>query len=194
MKDLKRYCVFDTETTGLPVASILGLEKQPEIIEYAAVKVETFLDENDHLQILICDSLEFMCRPKTNALDPKITKITGIKFEDVENKEPFSSHIDELISFHKDVDFVVAHNVQFDRKMCMFELERLGLHDSFFGINPTFMCTVEATFHLKNHRLKLSELYEMVTGLPPEKSHRAMGDVNTLVECFKWILREEIPL
>jgi len=42
--------IFDTETTGLPVNSIIDIKKQPEIIEFAAIKIDDeTLDEIDRL-------------------------------------------------------------------------------------------------------------------------------------------------
>lgn len=177
--------IYDTETTGLPVAKAAGLAAQPEIIEYAAVKVDN--------KFKVVDSLEFMCKPLRLPLDPVITKITGIKSDDLEDKEPFANYLDRLTTFHFAESEILAHNLPFDIALMGFEMERLGKTLQ-FPWPPIHICTVEATYHLKNKRLKLIELYEMATGHPLAQTHRAMDDVMALLECVRWINKQGIPL
>jgi DNA polymerase III epsilon subunit-like protein len=177
--------IFDTETTGLPVAKAAGLAAQPEIIEYAAVKV------NDDLEVI--DEIEFMCRPRIMPLDPVITKITGIKTADLEDKLPFNAYLSDLVKFHFAQSEILAHNVAFDIDLMSFELQRLNAEFR-FPWPPIQICTVEATRHLKNNRLKLAELFEMATGSPPAKAHRAMDDVMSLLTVVRWLKKEGIPL
>lgn len=177
--------LFDTETTGLPKPSAANLELQPKIIEFAAVKVDSKFN--------IVDELEFMCNPG-HPLEPIITKITGIKDSDLADKESFSYHLDSVASFFKGAKQITAHNHEFDRRLMYFELLRRGWTDGFPGCYAECICTVEATFHLKNRRLKMTELYEIATGKPLAQKHRAMDDVLALLECVKWCVAEGIPL
>ena len=65
---------FDTETTGLPVAGINDLTKQPKIIEFAAIKIcDKTLEE--------VDRIEFLVHPN-QPISAKITEITGLKDSD----------------------------------------------------------------------------------------------------------------
>ena len=176
---------MDTETTGLPEPTVAGLDKQPYIIEFAAVKV-------DARDMTIIDRIEFMCKPPI-ALPAIITKITGIKDSHLDSKEPFSYHFNELANFFVGESEGVAHNAQFDFSLMEFEMMRLGKQHKFpWPIRR--LCTVEATHHLKNRRMKMIELYEHATGRPLAQTHRAMDDVDALYEIVCWMHKERMPL
>jgi DNA polymerase III epsilon subunit-like protein len=177
--------ILDTETTGLVRPSAVGLALQPRIIEFAAIRL------NKRRKII--DSVEFLCQPGL-PLEKIITKITGITDADLEDKEPFSSHVPRLTNFFAGANQIVAHNHQFDRTLTLFELQRLGWTDGFLGCYATPVCTVEATYHLQNRRLKMTELYEIATGKPLAQKHRAMDDVMALLECVIWCENQGIPL
>lgn len=177
--------IFDTETTGLVLPSVVGLELQPYIIDFAAVKV-------DLNKMKIVDQVEFLCKPPI-MLPAIITKITGVKDADLADLDPFSNHYEEVANLFVGEFEVVAHNVAFDTKLLEFELTRMGKQFQF----PWPMrrcCTVEATYHLKNRRLKMTELYEIATGKPLGQKHRAMSDVMDLWEIVKWMHKERMPL
>lgn len=176
--------IFDTETTGLPKPSAAGLDAQPRIIEFAAVKVDK--------KLKVIDKLEFLCNPGI-PLDAVITKITGLKDSDLEDKHPFAVHYEALCNFFLGEDSMLAHNVNFDRQLLEFDLTRIGKQFN-FPWPANHLCTVEATYHLKNRRLKLVELYEMAKGKPLAQTHRAMDDVEALLDCVRWIKKEGIPL
>ncbi len=176
--------IFDTETTGLPKPTASSLDLQPKIIEYAAIKV------NRNLEII--DTIEFKVNPKL-PLEAIITKITGLTDKDLEDEQEFNYYYDELCQFHLGVNAMLAHNVEFDRKLLTFDLMRMGKQYN-FPWPQHHLCTVEATFHLNNRRMKLEELSELATGVKPNQTHRAMDDVMMLYECVKYCVKERIPL
>jgi DNA polymerase III epsilon subunit-like protein len=176
--------VFDTETTGLPQPSVVSLDLQPQIIEYAAVKMDS--------KLKVIDKMTFLCKPSIQ-LPAIITKITGLKDEDLADKPPFSEFYDQLCEFHLGETEMLAHNVDFDRKLLMFDLSRIGKQFN-FPWPSRHICTVEATMHFENKRLKLQELYEMATGKPLEQTHRAMDDVEALLEVLRWLKKKKVPL
>jgi hypothetical protein len=74
----------------------------------------------------------------------------------------------------------VAHNCSYDIGMMTLEQQRLNRVNRFPW--PTEqLCTVDATKHLKGHRLKLADLYEYLFGEPMGVAHRAEVDVMNLV-------------
>ena len=77
-------------------------------------------------------------------------------------------------------DEVVAHNLAFDKAMLDFEFMRLDTELKW----PAMICTVEATRHLKGHRLNLMALYEMLFSERFTEAHRAENDVRALARCF----------
>jgi hypothetical protein len=54
------------------------------------------------------------------------------------------------------------------------------------------ICTVQATKHIKGHRLKLGELYEYLFGTPMGDAHRAEIDVLNLAKVAAELRRQNI--
>lgn len=175
--------IFDTETTGLVGPEALPLEKQPHIVEFSAVKL------NDKLEQI--DDIDFICNPGIE-LSPEITKITGLKTDDVKGKPPFGAHMTKLTDFFLGQHTIVAHNCEFDMKMLLLELRRLG-KEYHFPWPSQRICTVERTEHIKGFRLNLASLYELSTkGGKFSGAHRAMNDVKALAQCVRWMRKEKL--
>lgn len=167
--------LLDFETTGLTLPSSSDLELQPKIIEIGAIKVDESFQVVDELSELIDPRQE---------ISAEITKITGIKPEQLKGKRQIEEVIPELAEFFLGVDTLVAHNLAFDRDVLYFELLRCG-YERRFPFPPNQVCTVDATMHKKGRRLKLTELYEMTQGKPLAQTHRALDDIKALWECYK---------
>ena len=177
--------IIDTETTGLPQPSVAGLDAQPSIIDFYAMKV-------DLRDMSIIGEVEFLCKPP-NPIDAVITKITGLYNSDLDGLEPFGAHFEEVAQLFVGETEVVAHNCQFDMGLLEFEMARLG-KSTLFPWPMRRCCTVEATYHLNNRRMKLTELYQHAVGRPLEQKHRARADVEALWEVVQWMYRERMPL
>ena len=95
-RDKRNYVVFDLETTGL--SSITD-----EITEIGAVKV---------IDGKVEDTFEMLVKPNKK-ISQKITNITGITNEMVENKPPIEEVLPQFIDFIGGLP-LVAHNVEFD--------------------------------------------------------------------------------
>ena len=172
--------VFDLETTGLPKAEGSDLEQQPQIIELGAIKLDDDLNE--------VDRIEFFCNPG-RPLPPIITKITGIKDDQLKDEKPFVAHFPEVCEFFLGEREMCAHNLAFDRKILRFELERLDKMTK-FPWPPKHICTVEIGQSVWGKRRKLVDLYEEITGEVHKGAHRATADVEALIEVFKWFRKE----
>lgn len=170
--------VFDTETTGLPKADASPLANQPQIIEFAGIKLNNKTLEAE-------GRLEFLANPGA-PLPEIIIKITRLTDADLADKPPFSAHIQSLTDFFLGEDTMVAHNVDFDRKLLTYELLRAGKMDR-FPWPSKHVCTVEASRSIKGHKLNLAALHEVATGGPFEDAHRAMPDVEALVRCVRFL-------
>lgn len=171
---------FDTETTGLLSASLAATAHQPELIEFAAIKLDVKLKE--------IGRLEFFCRP-ANPITEEIQKITRITPEMVEDAKPFRAFYGELCNFFLGERAIVGHNVTFDIGVLRYELERIGKVTA-FPWPPQQICTIEASMPIQSKRLNLGALHTMATGKPHEDAHRAMPDVEALVTCYKWLKKE----
>lgn len=176
--------IFDTETTGLLKPGVVPLDQQPEVIEFAAIKLDADLQE--------VDRLHFNCCPRTLPLDPKIEKITGLTTEMIRPCPRFSSYTMGLIGMFLGERQLVAHNIAFDVEVLHLELQRLGMATR-FPWPPMQIDTVELTMDLegidrkKSPRLSLGQLYSAATGRAPETKHRALSDVESLVTVVRWL-------
>lgn len=174
--------LFDTETTGLIKNSAVPLDKQPQVIEFYGCLVDT--DKEGE----VLGELEFLCNPGT-PLPAIITKITGIKDEDLKDAKPFSAYKDAVVEFFAKANAAVAHNLSYDRSLIGFEMARC---QSILLMPERQICTVEATEHLKGHRLSLGALYELLFSEAFPDAHRAKNDVMALKRCFLELIKREV--
>jgi DNA polymerase III epsilon subunit-like protein len=168
------YVFFDVETTGFVKAESAPLALQPYITEICMIRTDSELNKlGTYVQMFKVPI----------PLEKKITEITGIKDEDLKDKNPFGMHWREIAEFVAGAKHLVAHNVTFDRDCLMYELKRSGKVLNFPW--PTdHICTVEKSHHIKGHRLKLGDLYEHFFGEKFTGAHRAEADVDALIKCF----------
>jgi DNA polymerase III epsilon subunit-like protein len=171
---------FDLETTGLPKAEGSDLDMQPKIIEFGAIKLDEGLVESDRI--------EFLCNPGY-PLEPIITKITGIKDEDLKDEKPFIANYQRVCEFFLGEKTVVAHNLPFDRKILKFELERLDKLTK-FPWPYEHICTVEIGEGVWGKKRKLGDIYEEITGEKIDGAHRSTVDIEAMIEIFKWYRKE----
>ena len=172
--------IFDTETTGLIKNGLIELSKQPQIIEFAAIK----LDDNTLEEV---DRIDFLVNPNVR-LPEIITKITGLTDQDLIEQPNFSHYFPTLVKFWFGEKHSFAHNHAFDTGMMSLELRRLKRQYQ-FPWSPIQHCTVNKTYSLKGYRLKLQGLYFHLFNKEFEEAHRAMKDVEALTECVKELLK-----
>jgi DNA polymerase III alpha subunit (gram-positive type) len=163
------FSVFDTETTGLPFHPDAPLESQPRIIEFGGL-----ITDGDR----IFNTLEFICNPGVE-IEPIITEITGLKNEDLADKPPFSHFVGDLANHFAEAQGAIAHNLSFDKGMLYFDLTRIGSDLARINWPSIEICTVEQTFHERNMRRRLQDLYAEICG-PYVQKHRALDDVKLL--------------
>ena len=161
---------------------MLPVEQQPDIIEFAAVKLD-----DDSLEEL--DSIHFLCKPRILPLDPVITKITGIRSEQLVDKKPFVHYLNRVTSFWLGEGTMVAHNLPFDREMLALELRRLDRERNFPWC-PDHKCTVELTVDIQGKNSKQEWLYQHYLGKPANQTHRALDDVRQLCDIIRHMRKE----
>ena len=168
---MKRIGFFDTETTGLLKPCCVPLKTQPRCIEICLLIYE---------ERKIVKQYETMVNPGI-PISSVITRITGITDQDVKEKPSWRSISRTIADLIITCDCMVAHNFTFDRDILDYEMKRIG-QEVRWPIKQ--ICTVEATEHIKGHRLKLANLYEICTGSPMGKTHRAEADVEAVAKIF----------
>jgi len=143
-ENYERTIIFDVETTGLPQKTS-DITKQPYIIQLSFVVINVFFEnvvtyetvaEYNHY-IKINDSIEF---------SPKIMELTGITKEKcLKDGIPITSILSKFYKEYMKADRIVSHNIDFDSRMILFEIERnynkltkLGCSIPFAIFNPMF--------------------------------------------------------
>lgn len=167
--------IFDTETTGLTLPSLSPLNEQPRIIEIGMRKliftIEGFC-EGGNINELI---------DPQQGIATEITEITGIKNEELKGRPTFAEFAPTLEEFLNGVDVIIAHNAPFDMAMLTNEMQRCGVH---LDLPSKVVCSAQEATHLMGWRPSLKDFYKYATGEELAQTHRAIDDVNALVEAL----------
>lgn len=166
--------ITDTETTGLVKPIPTDIQFQPFMTEIYACKL------NENFEFL--EEFETLVRPPI-PISAEITKITGIDDAKLIGAPTFAEIYDDLYKFFCGTDIVVGQNITFDINIIHYELLRHDW-DKKFCWPKRQVCTIEASYHYKNKRQKLSDLHEFLFGEGFEDAHRAKVDVMATTRCF----------
>ena len=187
-----KVIVFDTETTGLPAdynASFSDSSKWPHIIQLAYIVFDTetkeILDYSDKI-IKLNDSVSIS--PESIAVH-KITRERS-QNEGIHIKEA----LNDFLEWIENIDIIIAHNINFDKKMIIVECYRNQINNGFcFYRNKKPIkefCTMKNTINIckipainkktgetYNKYPTLTELHTHLFGVPPKNTHNAIADV-----------------
>ena len=189
------YLIFDTETTGLPKrwdAPLSDSENWPRCIQIAwqihdakgeVVAHEDYLIQPDGFTIPF-DS------EQVHGISTALAEEQGIPLEEV--LEKFHTALNQ-------VDYVVGHNVSFDRNIMGAEYLRSGLTDALVGKAIVDTCTEETASLCqlpggRGGKFKLptlSELYHFLFQESFEEAHNATADVEATSRAFLELLRQD---
>lgn len=172
-------CVWDTETTGLIEHSARPLNRQPRIVELCALLLDVRGDGTATEEGLFNELFSVPER-----LSPEITRVTGIKADDLAGKPPIAQRWRDVELFFGRAGTWVAHNASFDSAMMHLEAKRLGRPWPPNGMDAKLVCTVEQTEFLFSKRPRLSDLHAHLFGEPHTGAHRAEQDVRALARCY----------
>lgn len=184
------YVVYDTESPE--DAKIFNKYIDlPELVE-----IQEGASKITHMYKSREDALRKGVDPNT----PGLFILNKIKQDDPESVMPIRDAMYELMSDLLQCQYIVAHNVDFDKKMILAELYRLGQLSAFATIleNNRFVCTMQKTINVckitaiskKGNPYykfpKLSETYENLFGYKPtgEALHNAVIDVVVCLRIF----------
>ena len=190
------YLIFDTETTGLPKrwkAPLSDSENWPRCIQIAwqihdpkgsVISHEDYLISPDGFSIPF-DS------EQVHGISTALAQDQGSPLLEVLNKFK--------LSLNK-VNFVVGHNVSFDRNIIGAEFLRSDLDDALEGKLIIDTCTEETATLCKlsggrGGKFKLptlSELYNFLFKQSFEEAHNATADVEATSRIFLELLRKDI--
>jgi len=192
-----KVLVFDTETTGLPEnyhAALNDSTKWPHIIQLGFIVFDTFTKEIlEYSDRIIKVEPSVLISPESVAIH-KITRERSIS-EGISIQEALAMFVESI----SDVDIIVGHNIQFDKRMIAVELYRHGMKNCFYKngtVIPDYctmkrttdMCKLPAinkkTGETYNKYPTLTELHTYLFGKPPRGTHNAIADVMICLRCF----------
>ena len=161
--------VFDVETSGLRLPEVANPSAQPRIIELGAIAIDSRTKIGEYSQLVFPGFV----------ISAEITKITGIKADDLKGKPVFRDVLPALKAFFEGTDLLIAHNALFDYDMLTHEVNVAGCED--FPWPKDVICTAQEYQPVFGFNPTMKQIYERVIGVPLEQTHRALDDVQALL-------------
>ena len=189
-KTKERYLFYDTETVGLPKdykAPVTNTENWPRMVQIAWIVTDgngELLKKEMHI-----------IKPDGFIIPPEVAKLHRVTHERAEKlgkplKEVMEMFSEDVINSHT----IVAHNINFDKKITGAEFVRLKMQDPL--LSKKLVCTMMSTVDFCKLPGKfgfkwpqLAELYLKLFEEVFEDAHDALVDVEAMIRCF-WELKE----
>jgi DNA polymerase-3 subunit epsilon len=173
---------LDTETTSLLAVEAADLVNQPYIVEIYLLITDMNLEPLDEYHTLVKPPI---------SIPQNVIDIHGITNERVAGQKPFAGVYKRLASMFISSMYMVGHNLQFDKRMLMYELERINKVTNFpWPVGN--ICTVEEIQKIKGHRMSLSDIHEELFGQRFEAAHSAKADTQALLRVYKEMIKRNM--
>ena len=184
------YIVYDTDNPGYAKIfnKYIDIDESVEIEEGASKVTRIYTTEEDAIR---------------KGVDPNsegVFILSKIKKNDSEHVVPIGHAITDFLIDFNECEYIVGHNVDFDKKMILSELKRLEWIDEMEAIlsRNNFVCTMTQMTHICKinsiskagkpyHKFpRLSEAYEKLFGYFPTGNalHNAVIDVVICLRIF----------
>lgn len=200
---------LDTETNGLPkkrTASTADYNAWPQIVQLAYKYVE--LDSSDTRFFREIQTVNTLIKPEEPfEWSKEAESIHNIRESEVRKGEAGMNVYSLLKTALRSTDVLIAHNLDFDLPIMLAQFHRHGLisGDNWLPKNQfctmrhtTGLCKIPSKFFKRDDPYKyprLSELHTFLFGVAPSGAeHDALFDVETLIHCFKELLRRRLVL
>ena len=185
-----KYLFFDTETTGLPKnykAPYTDLDNWPRVVQ-----LSWLISENSQI-IKESDNVIKVDFP----IPEQSSRIHGITNEvSLAKGRPLSDVLDDILNDIDDVDFIICHNLSFDKAILQSELARASRNPE---IKTKEFCTMKSSVDFcklpGNYGFKwpkLEELYQICFEEKLENAHDAMVDVKATFRCFDKLEQDKV--
>jgi uncharacterized RDD family membrane protein YckC/DNA polymerase III epsilon subunit-like protein len=185
------YLFIDTETTGIPKnwnAPISDLDNWPRLVQIAWLIFDS--------ERKLIDEKNYIIRPEGFSIP-----VSAVEIHKITDEVAFATGNDlarvlkELSSAIDKVQFIIAHNMNFDEKIISAEFLRKNIEHSFS--KKKLICTMEETTafcaipgNKGNKWPNLAELYFRLFGIQYNETHNAYADINATARCF-WELYDK---
>lgn len=191
------YLVFDTETTGLPKnyqAPLDDFSNWPRLVQIAWA----VFDKEGRNWI----EKSFIIYPDGYIISDEVAKIHRVTQERaMQEGQPIKKVLAEFLEDLSRVDFLIAHNINFDEKIVGSEIMRQEMSSDLFILSEANkICTMKGSVdfcQISNNRggykwPNLTELYNKLfsTGFPD--AHDALVDVLACAKCFFELKRKGV--
>lgn len=200
-----RVLVLDTETTGLVQRGLRNVTMEnlslwPYIVQFSYV-----ITNNDEIEKRVDNIIRL---PDGVVMDEQTVAIHKIS-NDMSRLlgETLDTILENFIEDIKDVNYVVAHNLEYDWNVVKAEYHRLilknlntprarfywGCVDTMTIMSRNLYCTMKNGIQLCNIQVegrltpkwpKLEELHKHLFGVVPKNLHNSLNDVLICLRCF----------
>jgi DNA polymerase III epsilon subunit-like protein len=189
------YLLFDVETNGLPkkrYASLHDLDNWPRIVQLAW---GIYNKQGECIKIK-----NYIIKPVNFTIDNESFKIHKISNEyALTNGVDIDGVLYEFIDDLNQVEFLIAHNIDFDFKVISSELNRKNLKSNITKLKK--ICTMQSStnfcklgqFKYNKYKWpKLQELYFKLFNKEKDGLHDALVDIETCNECLVKLIDKNI--
>ena len=199
-----KLLVFDTETTGLPAGrnlSVGDVDKWPHIIQLSYILYDTEINKT-------CSCVDDIIKLADDVhISSKSIEMHGItRSTSIRKGISMADALNNFNNVLQEADWVIAHNISFDKNMIMVESIRLGIEQHFsygsgYGIkeyctmrNSVKVCKIEKESAAGNIYYKfptLTELHNHLFNFTPNNTHDSMSDVLICLRCYYVLVHKE---
>lgn len=184
------FLFFDTETTGLPFNFKVPrhiVNNWPRLVQLSWIVTD---EKGNHIK-----EADHIIKPEGFTIPADASDIHGITTSmALEKGDDLATVINEFLKDFKKADYIVGHNIEFDKNILGAEIIRMGLPD-IMDSKPT-LCTMKAStdycaipgrYGYKYPNLQ--ELHTKLFGKRFKDAHNSASDIAATEKCF-WKLVE----
>jgi len=142
----------------------------------------------------VVDEKYFLIKPPTNYVDPSMSKVHGLTWNDLKDAPSFDDVWNEISRFFHDDIYIIAHNAQFDMNVLKNCLLAYNLEDPVFN----YVCSIPISTRacrgegIPNSLKARTERF----GITIDNHHNALSDAKAVAElvltCIKLQRRKSI--
>lgn len=197
-----KFLVIDTETTGFPERPSFrrGMYPYQMVDKYIPSRIVSIAWLVLGADFEVLEEKYYVIKPDSFEIPKESSQIHGITTEYANDNgislSDMLTHLRHTLDDHWEIEYLVAHNIEFDYNILMSEIYRHDVESTLLKKITKFnqICTMKSTCHMFPDKKypKLAQLYEMCFGVPLPNAHNASYDTKHCAECFHYLLHNNI--